>query len=220
MISIGNSAFENCSRLTSVTIPDSVISIGWDAFSGCSGLTSVIIPSSVTSIKSGTFEGCRGLTSISIPNSVTSISNSAFSGCDNLIEKVNGVCYVDKFVVGVENKLIATARIRNGTKQILEGAFENCTKLTSITLSDGLEQIGVNAFFNCCSLEKIIIPSSVTILRESSLLTNNGSIYLQFMGTKSRWLDITDGAKVTYNHKGWVFTIHYTVHCMDGDIVK
>ncbi len=48
--SIGDSAFRDCSGLTSVTIPEGVTSIGDMAFSGCSGLTSVTIPASVTSI--------------------------------------------------------------------------------------------------------------------------------------------------------------------------
>ncbi len=56
--SIGNSAFEYCFGLTSVTIPNSVTSIGWCAFGNCSGLTSVTIPNSVTSIGSEAFEGC------------------------------------------------------------------------------------------------------------------------------------------------------------------
>ena len=51
------------------------------AFSDCSGLTSVTIPNSVTSIKNKTFEGCGGLTSVTIPNSVTSIGESAFAYC-------------------------------------------------------------------------------------------------------------------------------------------
>ena len=58
-----------------------VTSIGSWAFEDCSGLTSVSIPNSVTSIGEGTFEGCRSLTSITISNSVTSIESGTFSYC-------------------------------------------------------------------------------------------------------------------------------------------
>ena len=74
----------HCSRLTSVTIPNSVTSIGGWAFCGCSGLTSVTIPNSVTYIGEYAFGGCSGLTSVTIPNSVTSIGSYAFSGCSGL----------------------------------------------------------------------------------------------------------------------------------------
>ena len=80
--SIGGSAFEGCSGLTSVTIPNSVTSIGDYAFYKCSGLTSVTIPNSVTSIEYMAFWGCSGLTSVTIGNSVTSIGNHAFDGVD------------------------------------------------------------------------------------------------------------------------------------------
>ncbi len=64
MTSIGNYAFDGCSGLTSITIPNSVTSIGEWAFSGCSGLTSITIPNSVTSIEYHAFSGCSGLTSV------------------------------------------------------------------------------------------------------------------------------------------------------------
>ena len=82
--SIGNFAFDECSGLTSVTIPNSVTSIGNYAFDECRGLTSVTIPNSVTSIGSSAFTFCRGLTSVTIPNSVTSIGSLAFYGCNQL----------------------------------------------------------------------------------------------------------------------------------------
>ena len=59
----------------------SVTSIGWRAFDNCSSLTSVTIPNSVTSIGSEAFYKCSGLTSVTIGNSVTSIGNSAFKPC-------------------------------------------------------------------------------------------------------------------------------------------
>ena len=71
--SIGESAFNTCIGLTSITIPDSVTSIGTLAFSACSSLRSITIPNSVTSIGALAFRACSSLSSITIPNSVTSI---------------------------------------------------------------------------------------------------------------------------------------------------
>ena len=109
--SIGDYAFQNCTSLTSITIPDSVTSIGDDAFYGCSGLTSINIPDSVTSIGDHTFRGCSGLTSITIPDSVTSIGDSAFYGCSSL----------------------TSVTIGNGVTSIASCAFYGCSDLTSVT---------------------------------------------------------------------------------------
>ena len=81
---IDNDTFENCSGLTSVSIPNSVTSIGSCAFDGCSGLTSVTIPNSVSSIENATFQDCSSLNFVKIGNSVTSIDAYAFAGCSGL----------------------------------------------------------------------------------------------------------------------------------------
>ena len=62
--SLGASCFEDCSGLTSITIPSSVTSIGDNCFQGCSGLTSITIPSSVTSLGRSCFEGCLNLETV------------------------------------------------------------------------------------------------------------------------------------------------------------
>ena len=96
--SIGNFAFDGCSSLTSVEIPDSVTSIGYRAFLGCSGLTSITIPDSVTSIGDYVFAYCSSLTSITIPDSVTSIRSSVFAYCSSLTSIAIGknVNYIDQ----------------------------------------------------------------------------------------------------------------------------
>ena len=82
--SLSASCFEDCSGLTSITIPSSVTSLSGACFFNCSGLTSITIPSSVTSLGGYCFYACRGLTSITIPSSVTSLGKGCFGGCLNL----------------------------------------------------------------------------------------------------------------------------------------
>ena len=83
---IGNSAFYNCSSLTSVTIGSSVTAIEDAAFEYCSSLKTITIPDSVTTIGESAFNKCNSLTSAIIGNGVTSIGSSAFYNCSNLTE--------------------------------------------------------------------------------------------------------------------------------------
>ncbi len=131
--SIGESAFENCRSLTSVTIPNSVTSIGWSAFFYCKSLTSVTIPDSVTSVGAYAFLGCTSLTSVTIPDSVTSIGGGAFAECWSL----TGVTVPD------------------GVTSIGDSAFASCTSLTSVTIPDSVTSIGGGAFAWCTSLTGI-----------------------------------------------------------------
>ena len=81
---IVDEAFENCSGVTSVSIPESVTSIGRYAFYNCTGLREVMIPNSVTSVGYSAFEGCTNLNEASLGTGVTSIDSRAFYGCTNL----------------------------------------------------------------------------------------------------------------------------------------
>lgn len=81
---IGDEAFDNCSGVTSVSIPESVTSIGRYAFYNCTGLREVMIPNSVTSVGYSAFEGCTNLNEASLGTGVTSIDSRAFYGCTNL----------------------------------------------------------------------------------------------------------------------------------------
>ena len=81
MTSIGDGAFECCSSLTTVTIPDNVTKVSGSVFKGCKSLTNVTIPDSVTSIGDCAFEDCKSLTTVTIPDSVTKIGNCVFEGC-------------------------------------------------------------------------------------------------------------------------------------------
>ena len=160
--SIEITAFRDCYRLTSVIIENGVTSIGDSAFENCSGLTSVIIGNGVTSIGDSAFYNCSGLTSVTIPDSVTSIGSGAFNGCNKIIRKLKGICYVDKWVVGVVNNSLLTAEIENTTRGIADSAFDGCGGLTNVTIPGSVTSIGNNAFFLCSGLTSITIPDSVT----------------------------------------------------------
>ena len=129
--SIGDYAFNDCSGLTSITIPNNVTSIGIGAFYNCSGLTSITIPDSVTSIGDRAFYGCSGLTSVTIGNSVTSIGNYAFSGCSRLTR----------------------VTIPDSVTSIGYWSFRDCSGLTSVTIGNSVTFIGHEAFGYCGRLK-------------------------------------------------------------------
>lgn len=76
--------FNGFSRLTSITIPDSITFISCAAFCGCTSLTNVTMGSGVRNIRSYAFTNCTKLASITIPTNVTQIETCAFLGCKKL----------------------------------------------------------------------------------------------------------------------------------------
>ena len=146
---------------TSFTIPYGVINISNIAFAYASNLISVTIPDSVTTIGNYAFRDCTNLASVIIPNSVKSIGNGAFYNCHKLIQKENGIHYVDTWVVGCDSN-VTSAVIKEGTVGIANAAFANCTSLTSVTIPDSVSNIGSYAFQYCSGLTSVTIPPSVT----------------------------------------------------------
>ena len=166
---IGKWAFDSCTSLTSVAIPNSVTSIDNTAFYYChniiafygkfasadnrclivdgvlksfapSGLTKYTIPDSVTSIGMKAFYACPNLKSVTIPDSVTTIEDNAFTNCSSL----------------------KSVTISDSVTSIGYYAFGGCSSLTIITIPDGVTSIEDNAFCRCSSLTSITIPAGVT----------------------------------------------------------
>ncbi|MDE5607992.1 MAG: leucine-rich repeat domain-containing protein [Muribaculaceae bacterium] len=137
---IGDKAFFYCYDLTSVTIGNSVQTIGKLAFSDCSALKEVIIPDSVTEIGSEAFMGCDGLTSVTIGNSVQTIGDEAFSYCYGL----------------------TSVTIGNSVQTIGKSAFSGCYCLKEVSIGSSVHTIGDYAFYCCEGLKEVIIPDSVT----------------------------------------------------------
>ncbi len=157
VISIGEHAFYHCSSLTSISLPVGVTSIGIYAFSYCTSLTSISIPATVTDIGGWTFEGCTSLTSITIPSSVTSIGELAFSYCPSLtgiwVDSSNAIYVSDNSGVLFNKNKTSLIRCPAGY-------------LGAYTIPSSVTSIEEYAFSDCTGLTSITIPSSVTSIGE------------------------------------------------------
>ena len=152
--SIGNSAFEDCTGLTSIEIPNSITSIGDRAFYNCSGLTSIEIPNSVTSIGYMAFWDCTGLKVVHISD-IAAWCSIGFSKA-----YANPLYYAKNLYLNGE--LVTEITIPNSVTSIGNYAFYECTWLTSITIPNSVTSIGRSAFCGCSMLTTITIPNSVT----------------------------------------------------------
>ena len=164
LVSIGIRSFWQCIGINNIKIPNSVTTIGEHAFYQCKGLTSVNIPNSVTEIGKGAFDGCKGLTSVTIPNSVTTIGNRLFGGCSGLtsITIPNSVTSIGYNAFEGCSGLTSVI-IPNSVTTIGDLAFSYCTGLISITIPESVTSISKNVFNNCSSLTKVIINSDVLV---------------------------------------------------------
>ena len=171
---IGNLAFKDCTKITSIAMPDRVAYIGRSAFYNCTSLKSITIPDGVKEIGYAAFSECAGLVSVKIPDNVTKIGDSAFINCANLTKidvtagnkyysSANGVLFnKDKselicYPAGIKN---VGYSIPDGVTVIRDRAFNKCLSLNSITIPKSVQDIETYSFFGCTSLEAINVAAS------------------------------------------------------------
>ena len=153
-------AFSDCTALTSIEIPASVETIGNTAFSDCSSLATVTFEkgSRLKTIGNNAYYRCTSLTSIEIPASVETIEKKAFMHCSSLATVT--------FEKGSQLKTIAG--------DSYDGAFSDCTALTSIEIPASVETIEATAFKRCSKL------ATVTFEKGSQLKTIGGGYYSSY----------------------------------------
>ena len=181
LTSIGEDAFYECSGLTSVTIPNSVISIGSEAFFNCDALQKVIVPdiaawcgvsfvvnnyglfSNPLSIAGHLYsDETTEISNLVIPEGVTSINDYAFNQCRGLttVTIPSSVISIGRSAFCLCTGLISVT-IPNSVTSIDMEAFKWCSHLTSVIMSNSVTSIGYGTFYNCSGLTSITIPSSV-----------------------------------------------------------
>jgi len=187
VISFGT--FYYCIGLSIINIPNSVTTIDSDAFQGCVGLKNITIPNSVTTIGVHAFRGCTGLTDLFIPNSVTTIGEAAFGGCTGLTDitvandnpKYDSRDNCKAIIETASNALIQGCKVTlipNSVTTIGDGAFIDCTSLTSVTIPNSIKEIGLYAFYGCSGLTRVDIPNSVTLIDDQAFGHCTGVINL------------------------------------------
>ena len=136
--SVGNSAFQNCTALSSVELPDSLEYIGSNAFEECISLISFELPAGIKSFSYGIFHGCA-------------IESLYFEGSINDWLKIewqdsNVLAYVDSLYISGE--LVENLVIPDGVTSIPAHAFSEYGKLKSVIIPASVTTIGDNAFFS------------------------------------------------------------------------
>lgn len=171
VVSIGTNAF-NSSKVTGVTIPNSITNIERAAFFNCTNLANVTIPDSVTTIGVAAFDNCSALTEVIVGSGVTSIGTAAFYYCTSLsgitvdgqnsvYSSTNGVLFDKNQFVLIQYPpgKIGSYTIPNSVTNTGDHAFFYCTRLTSVTIPESVASIGDVAFEGCSALTSITIPS-------------------------------------------------------------
>lgn len=198
---IGNSAFSNCTNLTTVELGDGVTSIGTSAFFKCTQLSSIAIGNGVTSIGTSAFNGCTALTKAEIKSGA--IGDSAFNGCTSLTNVTLGD---DVTKIGRNAFLKCTAltsmNIGSNVETIESYAFSSCTALKEVKIS--AVQVKSGAFSKATALEKVTFGNNVTniaagVFNGSGMKTNNGQLYLKAgkWTSNGKFIQVTEGQYIT-----------------------
>ena len=191
---IWNGAFENCKRLSSAQLSNSLVELGYRAFSNCTSLTSIRIPKSLKKvyvyINGGPFQGCNalqnvelesgmttiaggllyqcpGFTTITIPDSVTEIGEDAFA-----YTNLSSIVIPDSVTTlnrsAFSNTKLESIRVPDTVTGMGDHVFSGCTELKEVTLPNIRKNIVAGMFEGCTSLEKIVLPETITAIRENA----------------------------------------------------
>ena len=137
--SISRRALENCKRITSVDLPNSIVEIEYRAFYNCTNLQTVNLQSGITTLGYGVFENCYGLEKLTIPNTVTSMGSDLFRDCRSL----------------------RSVSLPSQITKLPERLFLRCEKLNGIELPQSIQYIKASVFNGCKSLQEIVLPDNL-----------------------------------------------------------
>ena len=197
VVGVGMGAFENCSRITSLVLPNSVTNIDKDAFKNCIGLKTIRFGQSLKSIGWSAFKGCSGISSLTLPDSLRTVGWETFSGCSGLKELsigsqlygcgtyAFGGCYFDKVVYrGTVEQLCG---VTFGTDK---GSPLACTKefyigdtlVQDLVIPNTVQSINDGTFANCPFLTSVTIGRAVSKIGMFCFENDSNLRSIRFLG--------------------------------------
>ena len=165
---IGNYAFECCSLLKKIYLPDSLLSIGDGAFSGCGCLTLADMQDGIESIGKGAFLCCDSLVQLELPGTLKELGDFAFAGCEVLTSVRMSCDHItslpDRVFYGCSS--LTNPVLPPKITSIGKRAFSGCEKIESLYFSEPLTALGAYAFNDCSKLNSLffnakIIPTGI-----------------------------------------------------------
>lgn len=185
---VRDSAFKDCTSLTSINLPQTVETIGANAFYGCTGLASISLPEKLTVIDQSTFYGCKALSSVHVGANVSEIRVNAFYNCTSLsdINFPEGLTTIGQLAfwktgsisptfptslktIGVSafNGSGITGAVLHSNTVCGVNAFKG-SGLRSLTIEDGFGTIPEQCFMDTTALVSVDIPGSVEIISKQA----------------------------------------------------
>ena len=171
--SISANAFEGCSGLVCVTLPDELTSIEGYAFYGCTALTSLAISESATTIGQYALRECTSLEAITLPSGTSGLGQGALYGCSALVSIAipEGVAAIKQYTFSGCSSL-ESVELYSSTESVGKYAFNGCTSLTSVTyhgtkaqwatlVGDGESESGIATGNTCLTAAKITCSDGV-----------------------------------------------------------
>jgi len=155
---LGDSTFEGCTGLETVSLPEGVTSIGKNCFAGCTNLHTIALGNNIARIGENAFENCISLQSVIIPKGLEVLSVNTFNGCTNLYN-----LYFEE-----DSKL----------NLINNGAFGGCDNLKKIVLPDREPGVKLDGNVFDSGLEEIVISKNSIVISGFQKCSNLKDVYV------------------------------------------
>ncbi len=165
-LTIANSAFKGCDKLTEITIPNCVKRVGVNAFFGCTRLKKVNLPDSLIRIDKGAFENTGYKGGNNWKNDALYVGKQLIyeaSGDNDNFSNISIGTIILKIKAGEWDKVgkdALTVNLLSGVKN-LGDVFYGCKRLISISIPTTVERINTRAFFGCENLSELKIEEGV-----------------------------------------------------------